>query len=1044
MRVTIAELIAILAMDATRFEKGIKVAETAATRLGKNLEKIGKRGMKMITLPILAIGTASVKMAMDFETQITSLYTIMDEATIQSRDWGQEVLDLSRRVGESTDVLAAGLYDLIGSGIDAAKAMGVLEIASKAAKAGQTDTATAVKALAAVLNSYSLDASKAEEVADTLFATVNFGIIKFEELAQGIGRVLPVAAAAGISLDELGAAITVMTLGGLNANMSMTALNAVILNFLKPAEQAVEAAAELGIDLSAAALSGDGLYGTVMKITKALGLADDEIEKLSDSTLTEAQIQTVLAEKLGTTTEKIAMMFPNVRALIGFLSLAKKGGEEFTKQIENMGLAPGSTEAAFKKFATTTKFQFDLMTSSLKATGIEIGTKLLPMVNKLFKGVGDLAGKFGKLSDAGQTAVITIGGIAATVPVLLYVTGKVMGLVIQFKALGIAITTAKLAALGLTGVLIGLLGYTKILRSSVDSTEEAYEKFGHGLGITEDDIKDIIEAEEELKTSIEGVTEEIDKNIETIKEWGSYAPNYLSILDALKRLYKDDEITAEGYNKTLQYLISTQGMFTGSAQEVIEKAKYIGRDFDLVAMAADRVSGVVKDGIPVLDKFGNVIGEAGDEAEGSIPALDKFGNVIGEVGDEADETERSISNLISTMFLFFNLSQATTEAEERYLEEVKKLEEMQKTRIVTSGGGAEAKLANINAQENLTKKTEKYNKVISDEKSTEKEVLEVTIALTKAKKGADEATNNLTVTTKTYTASEKEVEAQLRKVQDAGESMLVSIAEEIQVKKISGKETDELIGKYLKYTKASIERGETDVAMWWETTRELEVASEEIGNYLLDIGGKAVESGDITQEQLKEMVREFNSMGKEIGLEIDVIELGFKDLYFMGETLTGQKVRIDLKDNFSDVLGRYQHLQRSLKDINRTVIYRTMGPGWTGVIEGAMGGIVRGDKGAIIGAPHAAFGYVTPQTGREIPVIAHEGEVILNTSEQGNIARWIMNKATTRPEGVGGVGDIKNIFNIAELIVREEADVENVAEVLFEKQEKFLRGVGNK
>jgi hypothetical protein len=49
----------------------------------------------------------------------------------------------------------------------------------------------------------------------------------------------------------------------------------------------------------------------------------------------------------------------------------------------------------------------------------------------------------------------------------------------------------------------------------------------------------------------------------------------------------------------------------------------------------------------------------------------------------------------------------------------------------------------------------------------------------------------------------------------------------------------------------------------------------------------------------------------------------------------------------------------------------------------AMGGII----GASI--PHAASGMIVPQSGREVPIIAHEGEIILNDSQQGNIAEAI-------------------------------------------------------
>jgi len=79
---------------------------------------------------------------------------------------------------------------------------------------------------------------------------------------------------------------------------------------------------------------------------------------------------------------------------------------------------------------------------------------------------------------------------------------------------------------------------------------------------------------------------------------------------------------------------------------------------------------------------------------------------------------------------------------------------------------------------------------------------------------------------------------------------------------------------------------------------------------------------------------------------------------------------------------------------------------------GAMGGIVGYAKGGIAGKiPQAASGYIAPQQGRQIPVIAHEGEVILNTSQQKNIAEWIMSKASTRPDRGGKAEVTVNLNN---------------------------------
>ena len=74
----------------------------------------------------------------------------------------------------------------------------------------------------------------------------------------------------------------------------------------------------------------------------------------------------------------------------------------------------------------------------------------------------------------------------------------------------------------------------------------------------------------------------------------------------------------------------------------------------------------------------------------------------------------------------------------------------------------------------------------------------------------------------------------------------------------------------------------------------------------------------------------------------------------------------------------------------------------------AMGGIA-GISGQGFNMPTAASGLVTPQTGHKIPVMAEEGELILNSSQQNNVAQAIFGVANGQKAG-GGV-NIEN-FNV--------------------------------
>jgi hypothetical protein len=68
---------------------------------------------------------------------------------------------MAKDTGQAPKTLADGLYDIVSSGFKANDGLKILRASAKAATAGLTDTATATKAVVAVLNAYHLGADQA-------------------------------------------------------------------------------------------------------------------------------------------------------------------------------------------------------------------------------------------------------------------------------------------------------------------------------------------------------------------------------------------------------------------------------------------------------------------------------------------------------------------------------------------------------------------------------------------------------------------------------------------------------------------------------------------------------------------------------------------------------------------------------------------------------------------------------------------------------------------------------------------------------------------
>lgn len=302
--------------------------------------------------------TNAVTSAAAFETAMRNVNSIAKLNESGLAQISQQVIDLTKQVPQSAETLAKALYDIQSSGFDAAHGgLDILKASAMGASAGLSTTDVAARALTAVINAYGKSAGDASSIMDVMFKTVDRGVITFEELATNIGDVVGTANVAGVSFEQLGAAMATMTKGGISAAESATALNQLMLSFISPSDEAAKAAARLGIDMSASALAAKGLGGVMEEIRL----------------------------KTGGSAEAMAELFPNVRALKGALALTRGEGKMFAEDMAAMGQATGATAKALAEQSKATAFQWQLLQNNLQAGALELGGHLLPVMNQFIQ-----------------------------------------------------------------------------------------------------------------------------------------------------------------------------------------------------------------------------------------------------------------------------------------------------------------------------------------------------------------------------------------------------------------------------------------------------------------------------------------------------------------------------------------------------------------------------------------------------------------------------------------------------------------------------------
>ncbi|HEV56559.1 MAG TPA: phage tail tape measure protein, partial [Phycisphaerales bacterium] len=381
---------------------GVQTGATGAFNAVKRSADLVLAPLKLVTgalvtvkASMLALGTASIQAGAQFQQQMAMVSTMLDETSMGLLSKYEAGLrDLKARYGESTATLSKGLYDILSASIDTARALEVLEVATVAARAGLTDTGTAADAITTILNAYQLSADKAGRVSDLLFAIVKRGKTTFPELAPNIGKVASAAAVAGLSLEELGAALATMTRAGVQTDIAITALRAILTTFLSPTDEARAAARALGFELSSTTLQAEGLLGVLRKLTDA-------------------------------TPEQVAAIMPNVRGFIGFAA-ALKQVEGNAADLDFMLRAGGRTMEAYRKMTNTLTHEWTLFKAAVGgirtafAAGFLDETRLvvrdLTQGAKMVMAAAVEAGRaFGQELERGRAAILAAVDVAAEI-----------------------------------------------------------------------------------------------------------------------------------------------------------------------------------------------------------------------------------------------------------------------------------------------------------------------------------------------------------------------------------------------------------------------------------------------------------------------------------------------------------------------------------------------------------------------------------------------------------------------------------------------------
>lgn len=369
--------------------------DRAANRMGA----IGKTLSTRVTLPLIAAGGASLKMAADFDTSMRKITGLVGVAADQVNLMRDGVMELSGETARSPQELANAMFFVTSAGLRGAEAMDVLESSAKASAAGLGETKVVADLVTSAVNAYGSDVLSAADATDILVGAVREGKAEAPQLAASMGQVLPIASNLGVTFDQVGAAIAGMTRTGTDARMAAVQLRQILASLLQPSQQAEAALDDMGTSSAKLrkTLREDGLISV-------LGFLRDQM---------------VVNE------QAMAQVFPNIRALSGALDLMGASADDTVEIFNRLKDASGLTEEAFLA-AQGPAFKFQLALAKLKIAATQLGTALFPVLEEILNVVTPLLDKLSSLNDESLRTTIVIGAVVAAIGPLLIAISTLM------------------------------------------------------------------------------------------------------------------------------------------------------------------------------------------------------------------------------------------------------------------------------------------------------------------------------------------------------------------------------------------------------------------------------------------------------------------------------------------------------------------------------------------------------------------------------------------------------------------------------------------
>lgn len=629
-----------LSEKTTETEKNLDEAAEAARKASEEVEKFGDKseesgkqseesskksrdGIKELQGVLASAGIAATlneikngffdcsEAAAQFETSTAMVATIADTSQKSLSDISKEVRTYSNETGEAASDMAEATYQAISASVNTADAASFAGTATKLAVGGFTSATTAVDVLTTAINAYGLAASDATQLSDYLITTQNLGKTSVDQLAQSVGKVIPLASAYNVQMDNLSSAYAVLTANGIATAESGTYLKS-MLNEL----------GDTGSDVSEALLSSTGkTFAQLMEQGYSLG-----------------DVMAMLGDAVDGDSTAFNALWSSTEAGIGALSLFNAGADKYNSVLDSMRTSAGATEKAYSTMADTTDKSKQRMENSFNNLKISVGDVLNPALTQVyegftnvFTGMSDFVDEHPAVVAAISAIAVGVGGFTGALAAYNIATTAAKFVTEAFTATlaanpfvlaaaGIVAVTA--AAVTLTGVLITQSdeyeGMTATCRDQYDELQNLNDQYNAAC----EQYGENSEASNSLRYQLDQLNDEFEANRQTVKEFvaecDGLVESHNKVMDAYNSStssIKDQELGTLALTKRLGELASQNSQTTASYTEMKAIIDQLNADVPGLGLTYDGVTESVDATVEAIKKAAKAQADSEYKAE---------------------------------------------------------------------------------------------------------------------------------------------------------------------------------------------------------------------------------------------------------------------------------------------------------------------------------------------------------------------------------------------------------------------------------------------